>query len=142
MVGVIATAEIDVDAAPGRVWSALTDSELVKRYMMGSEVVTDWRPGSPIVWKGEYNGKSFEDKGMVIEADPDHRLVITHFSPMTGEPDRPENYHTIVYELEPHGDSTHVRLDQDNNSSAEEAEHSRQNWAMMLESLKQTVEQG
>ena len=70
MAGLIATAETDISAAPDRVWSALVDPEQIKQYMFGSQVVTDWQPGSPIVWKGVYDGKPYEDKGEVLEIDP------------------------------------------------------------------------
>jgi uncharacterized protein YndB with AHSA1/START domain len=137
----VASAEIEVDASRDRVWAALTDPDQIKEYMFGSEVLTDWNQGSPIVWKGEYEGKKYEDKGKILEIEPERRLKVTHFSPMSGREDRPENYHTLLYELEERGGRTHVALSQDNNPSEEAAEHSRANWEKMLEGLKQVVEQ-
>ena len=104
----VATAEIEIDAPPDRVWAALTDPEQIKEYMFGSQVVTDWKRGSPIVWKGEYEGKKYEDKGEVVEIEPGRRLQVTHFSPLSGQEDVPENYHTLLYELEKRGGVTHV----------------------------------
>jgi uncharacterized protein YndB with AHSA1/START domain len=138
----VAKAEIDVGAPPSDVWKALTDPELIAKYFFGSQVKTDWRPGSPIVWTGEYQGKSYEDKGEVLGVEPNRRLRVTHFSPMTGQPDKPENYHTLTWELDERGDATHVSLTQDNNGSEEEAEHSTANWEMVLGGLKKTVEAG
>lgn len=138
----VATAEIEIDAPPADVWSALTDPELIEQYMFGSKVVTDWKQGSPIVWKGEYEGKKYEDKGEVVEIEPRRRLKVTHFSPLSGEEDAPENYHTLLYELDERGETTHVSLSQDNNSSEEAADHSRENWEKMLQGLKQVVEGG
>ena len=140
MTGLMATAETDISATPAHVWSALTDPEQIKKYMFGSQVVTDWQQGSPIVWKGQYEGKSYEDKGEILEVRANRRLRMTHFSPMSGQPDEPANYHTLTYELAGHGDTTHVSLSQDNNSSPDEVEHSRANWQMMLDGLKKTVE--
>jgi uncharacterized protein YndB with AHSA1/START domain len=137
----VASAEIEVDASRDRVWAALTDPDQIKEYMFGSEVLTDWNQGSPIVWKGEYEGKKYEDKGEILEIEPERRLKVTHFSPTSGREDRPENYHTLLYELEERGGRTHVALSQDNNPSEEAAEHSRANWEKMLEGLKQVVEQ-
>jgi uncharacterized protein YndB with AHSA1/START domain len=138
--GHVATAETDIDASPDEVWEALTEPKLIERYMFGTHVETDWQPGSPIVWKGEYGGKRYEDKGEIIAVEPGRRLELTHFSSSSGEEDRPENYHTLVYELgERHG-GTHISLSQDNNASAEAAEHSRRNWEQMLSGLKETVE--
>ena len=142
MVGMVATAENNIAASPARVWSALTDPAQIKRYMFGSEVKTDWKPGSTIVWKGEYQGRAYQDNGQVIEVEPQRRLVVTHFSPLTGQDDVPENYHTLTYVLEPRGEGTHVSLSQDNNASEDEMAHSRDNWAAMLSGLKQVVEGG
>ena len=142
MVGHVATAETEIDASPDQVWSALTDPDQIKQYMFGSEVETDWRPGSPIVWKGEYEGKQYEDKGEIVEIEPERRLKVTHFSPLSGQEDVPENYHTLVYELEEHDGKTRVSLSQDKNPSEEAAEHSRANWEQMLSGLKQVVESG
>lgn len=142
MTGIVATAEVDVAAPPQVVWAALTDPEQVKQYMFGTELETDWQPGSPIRWKGEWEGKPYEDKGSVVRVDPEHELVVTHFSPMSGEKDVPENYHTVSYELTGGDDGTHITLSQDNNGSEDEAKHSQENWSMMLEGLKKFLENG
>ena len=142
MAGIVAEAQIEIDAEPSRVWSALTDPQQVKKFMFGSEVETDWREGSPITWPGEYQGTSFQDKGTVVRVDPERELVVTHFSPLSGKEDRPESYHTVAYRLQAtDSGGTHLTLAQDNNATDEEAEHSRQNWLAMLESLKKVVEQ-
>ena len=136
----VAVAEITIDASPVRVWSALTDPAEIEQYMFGSEVVTGWEPGSRIVWRGEYEGKSYEDHGEILVFEPERRLVMTHFSPLSGEEDVPENYHVLAYEVEEVDGETRVRLTQDNNSSPEAAEHSRANWEKMLAGLKSVVE--
>jgi uncharacterized protein YndB with AHSA1/START domain len=136
----VATAEMEIDASPAEVWAALTDPEQIKEYMFGSQVVTDWKQGSPIVWKGEYEGKKYEDKGEIVEIEPERSLKVTHFSPLSGKEDRPENYHTLLYELEERGGKTRVSISQDNNPSEEAAEHSRANWEKMLAGLTQVVE--
>jgi uncharacterized protein YndB with AHSA1/START domain len=136
----VATAEVEIDASRARVWAALTDPEQIEQYMFGSRVVTDWKLGSPIVWKGEYEGKHYEDRGEIVEIEPERRLKMTHFSPLSGQEDRPENYHTLLYELEEREGRTRVSLSQDNNDSEEAAEHSRANWEKMLAGLKQVVE--
>jgi uncharacterized protein YndB with AHSA1/START domain len=138
----VATAEIQIAASRERVWSALTDPEQIKEYMFGSQVVTDWEQGSPIVWKGEYEGKNYEDKGEIVEVKPARRLKLTHFSPLSGQADVPANYHTLVYELEEQGDTTRLSVSQDNNASEEEAEHSKGTWTTMLTGLKEVVERG
>jgi uncharacterized protein YndB with AHSA1/START domain len=140
MTGHIATAEAEIHAPRSKVWRALTDPDQIQKYMFGSRVETDWKPGSRITWKGEYDGKKYEDKGEILEVDHERRLKVTHFSPLSGEEDSPENYHTLVYELEENDGTTHVSLSQDNNRSEEAAEHSRANWEKMLSGLKGVVE--
>lgn len=136
----VATATVEIDASPARVWTALTDPAEIEKYMFGSHVVTDWRPGSSIVWEGEYEGKRYEDKGEIVEIKPARRLKVTHFSPLSGQEDVPENYHTLTYELEAAGPVTRVALSQDNNPTPEAAEHSKANWEKMLSGLKEVVE--
>lgn len=138
----VATVEIDISASPAQVWSALTDPEQIKKFMFGTDVQTDWQQGSSIVWKGVYEGKEYEDKGQILEIDQGRLLKVTHFSPLSGQPDVPENYHTLVYALEDRGSTTHLTLSQDNNASEEEAEHSRGMWAMLLDGIKEVVERG
>jgi uncharacterized protein YndB with AHSA1/START domain len=140
MSGISAVAEVEIDAPQNDVWIALTDPEMIQKYMFGSVVETDWKPGSSIVWKGEWNGKPFEDKGEVLEVQPPTHLKLTHFSPMSGADDSPENYHTLEYELSEQNGSTLLRLTQDGNSTEQEAKHSKQNWESMLNLLKGVVE--
>ena len=100
----------------------------------------DWQPGSPITWSGEWEGKPYQDKGEVLQAEPGRLLEITHYSPLTGDDDVPENYHTVRYELSQAGDGTAVQLTQDGCDSAKQAEEFSQNWQGMLDGLKQVAE--
>jgi uncharacterized protein YndB with AHSA1/START domain len=138
--GKVATARIDITAPAGRVWTALVDPEQIKQYMFGSQVVTDWQVGSPIVWKGEYEGKPYEDKGVVLEYAEPSRLSVSHFSPMSGQHDVPENYHTLLYTLASDGAVTTVSLSQDNNANQEEADRATEIWQQLLTALRQHVE--
>jgi len=140
MNGIVATASIEIEAPASRVWTALTEPDQIAAYMFGSRVETDWEVGHPITWNGEWEGKPYQDKGQVLAYDEPERLSVTHFSPLTGQDDVPENYHTLVYELGENDGVTTVSLSQDNNGSEEEAEHSRANWQMMLDGLKKQVE--
>jgi uncharacterized protein YndB with AHSA1/START domain len=128
MADYVATAETEIDASPAQVWAALTDPTLIRRYMFGSQVETDWRQGSPILWKGEYEGGRYEDKGEIVEIQPERRLKVTHFSPLSGQEDVPASYHTLLYELRESGDGTHLSLRQDKNGSEAEAEHAKGMW--------------
>jgi len=135
-----ATAQVTIDASPEAVWRALTDPAIIAKYLFGSTVTCDWTVGSTITYAGEYKGRKYEDHGEILEIRPNEVLRSTHFSPLSGQPDVPENYHTLTYTLTPQGAATRLELVQDNNASPAEAEHSAANWKQMLESLKSVVE--
>ena len=136
----IARSSIVVDAPREKVWSALVTPSTIKQYMFGTNVTSDWKEGSPITWKGEWQGKAYEDKGVIRQVQPGQALQYTHFSPGAGLPDRPENYHTVTIQLSAEGKGTRVSLTQDNNLNEEARSHSEKNWSMMLAGLKKVVE--
>jgi uncharacterized protein YndB with AHSA1/START domain len=137
----IARSSTTINAPSERVWDALVNPGAIKQYMFGTDVVSDWREGSPIVWRGEWQGQAYEDKGVILQVKPGRTIQYSHFSPLSGLPDEPENYHTVTVELSADRDQTHVSLAQDNNASEEERAHSEKNWEMMLAALKEFVEQ-
>ncbi len=138
--GLIAKASISISVPVGKVWDALTNPEVIKQYMFGTNVISDWKEGSPIVWKGEWQGKKYEDKGVILKLEPERLIQYSHFSPLSGKPDLPENYHTVTVELSAEGAETRISLSQDNNPTEKSREHSEKNWAMMLASLKKLLE--
>lgn len=135
-----AKASTVIDARAAKVWEALTKPELIKQYLFGTEVSSDWKVGSPITYKGEWQGKPFEDKGKILEMKPGESLVSTHWSPLSGVPDSPENYHTVAYTLLEKDGKTEVTITQDNNANEEEKSHSEQNWKQVLEGMKKLLE--
>jgi uncharacterized protein YndB with AHSA1/START domain len=138
--GYVSTVSIVIAASVEKVWEALTRPELIKQYLFGTEVTTDWQVGSPITYKGVWQGKPYEDKGKVLQVEPGKLLVSTFWSSLSGDPDIPENYKTVRYELSPAEDGTRLTLIQDNNATQEEADHSEANWKMTLDGLKKLLE--
>lgn len=136
----IAKASVTINATSAKVWEALTNPEIIKQYMFGSEVVSDWKPGSSIIWKGVWKDKPYEDKGQILKIEPGKLLQVTHFSPLSGVPDIPENYHALTYELSGNGEQTELTLSQDNNANEEEMKHSQMMWDGMLSDLKTLLE--
>ena len=136
----IAEASVTINAPRTQVWNALVNPEAIKQYMFGTNVVSDWREASPIVWKGEWQGKSYEDKGVILQLKPERLLQYSHFSPLSGLPDEPQNYHTVTIELSGEGKQTRVLLKQDHNANEEERDHSAKNWEIVLSGLKQFLE--
>ncbi len=135
-----AKATTTIHAPASKVWQALVNPEIIKQYLFNTNVISDWKEGSPIFYRGEWQGKAFEDKGKILKIEPEKTLVSTHWSPLSGVPDTPENYHTVAYTLSDKGDSTQVTIAQDNNASEEEKEHSEQNWRAVLAGMKNLLE--
>ena len=136
----IAKATIKINAPLSKVWDAFVNPAIIKQYMFGTTVVSDWKEGSPILWKGEWQGKTYEDKGVILGLVPEKIIQYTHFSPMAGQPDIPENYHTVTVELHDAKTNIVISLSQNNNSTEQEKEHSEKNWEAMLASLKKLLE--
>ena len=109
--------------------------------MFGTTVITDWKEGSKIIWKGEWEGKNYEDKGKILRFEPEKSLQYSHFSPLSDLHDNPENYHIITIDLVKKDNETLVTLTQDNNPDEKTKDHSEKNWKMMLASLKKLLEE-
>lgn len=91
--------------------------------------------------KGEYKGKAYEDKGEIMTFAPPRQLSFSHWSGMSGQPDTPENYHLVTFDLVPNGWATKVTLSQANlmgGVTASDKEHRAEyekNWASVLDGL-------
>ena len=135
-----ATAQVSrmIPARADRVWETLTSKDGMRAYMMGSDVATDWKVGSPIVMKGEVGGKSFEDRGEVRSFEPWKQFSYTHNS--GGQE------HLVTFELHPQGEAaTQVVIIQANtNGEVTDADREHQaqyeqTWAAMLEGVEKAV---
>jgi uncharacterized protein YndB with AHSA1/START domain len=135
-----AKATTTIHAPVSKVWQALVNPEIIKQYLFDTDVMSDWKEGSSIIYRGKWEGKAFEDKGKILEIEPEKVLRSTHWSPLSGIPDTPENYHTVTYTLSDRGDSTEVTITQDNNASEEEKAHSAKNWNTVLDGMKKLLE--
>lgn len=136
----IAKATTTINALRSDIWDALTTPESIKQYMFGTDVTSKFYEGSPIVWRGEWEGKVYEDKGKILKVDPGRVFQFSHYSPLSGLPDRPDNYHIVTIELIDKGGEVKVVLTQDKNLTEEARLHSEKNWQLVLDALKQLVE--
>ena len=95
---------LEVDAPVTTLWKILTDNEFIPQYMFGCIAETDWKPGSPLLWKGAADGKLYV-KGIIVSIDAPHSLAYTIIDPNNSTiPDIPQNYLTVTYTLSPRGD--------------------------------------
>jgi uncharacterized protein YndB with AHSA1/START domain len=140
MKGIVARQSVVIRASPERVWKALTEPEMIKEYLFGKEVSSDWKIGSPIRYRGVWEGRAYEDKGTVLQVEPGRLLDTTFWSSLSGVANTPENYKQVTYELRPEPEGTRLTVIQDNNATEEERKHSEQNWKMVLEKLKDLLE--
>jgi uncharacterized protein YndB with AHSA1/START domain len=138
--GYVATSTISIQASASRVWAVLTDREAIKEFMFGTDITTEWEVGGPIFWRGVWKGSAYEDRGTILEYDPGRRLVVTHFSPLSGQEDKPENYHTLAWTLESASGTTQLTLTQDNNANTEQAQHAKGMWDALVSIVKTIAE--
>ena len=137
------TAQVEktISASAPAIWKALTTPSTLKQFVFGADVVTDWKVGSPIRMKGEYEGKAYEDTGEIMALEPSRQLSFSHWSAMSGTPDTPENYHLVSFDLVPDGWATKVTLSQANltgGATASDKAHRveyEKNWASVLDGL-------
>jgi uncharacterized protein YndB with AHSA1/START domain len=135
-----AKTQMTIHASPSAVWNALTKPELVKKYMMGADVHSDWKVGGPLTYTGVYKGKPFEEKGVIQKIERGKLLQATHFSTTSGKEDKPENYALVTWQLHEKDGATVVAVSQDGIATDKGVEASRANWTTVLNGLKQTVE--
>ena len=135
-----AKTSVSIHATPSKVWKALTTPDLIKKYLMGTNVSSDWKEGSPVNYEGEYQGKKYHDKGVIKKIQPEKILQSTYWSSMGGKEDKPENYNLVTYKLSHKDDKTIVTLTQDNVNSEKEKEHVTGNWKAVLKKLKEVAE--
>ncbi len=136
----VARAEVSILAPASEVWDALVNPWIISRYMFNTKVTSDFIEGSPITWAGEWEGRPYEDKGIVLQVEAGRLIRYSHYSPASGLEDTPENYHTVSVTLSGDESPTRVTLVQDNNRTKEACEHSKKNWNVMLAALKRVVE--
>jgi uncharacterized protein YndB with AHSA1/START domain len=137
---IVARAKVSINAPAARVWEALVKPELVKQYLYGAEIVSEWQKGSPIVYRGEWKGKSYEDKGVILDIEPGKMLKVTHFSPLSGLPDVPENYHIVTYAVAEDDGKTTLTITQENNRDQAEVDESEGTWNTILNNIKTLLE--
>ncbi|HXB35356.1 MAG TPA: SRPBCC domain-containing protein [Puia sp.] len=141
---------IDIHAPATKVWNALTDPAETKKYMFGCEALSDWKEGSPLIWKGNFNGvEVVAVKGTIKKIRPAKYLEYTVIDPNNPKiPDLPGNYLTVTCELtENNGMTTLTATQGDYNTVAEGPDRYKHSvegggWGPILEAIKAQVEAG
>jgi uncharacterized protein YndB with AHSA1/START domain len=139
---------ITINAPASKVWDALVNPEQTKKYMFGCETVSDWQPGSPLLWRAVYEGKEMVFvKGIVVEIHPPAFLKYTVIDPNAAMEDIPENYLNVTYQLEEQEGKTTLTVLQDGFENAADGEkrykdtyNNGEGWNPILVQIKKLVE--
>lgn len=136
-----------INAPAAKVWDALVNPAQTKKYMFGCEAVSDWKPGSELLWRGNYEGKDMVFvKGKIIEIIPESFLSYTTIDPNSGIVDIPENYLTVTYSLKEEKDATILTATQGDYSTVGDGEKRFREtlqgggWQPILDQVKKLVE--
>ena len=135
--------EIYIKTTPERLWQAITDPEMRRKYTFGVAVRSDWKVGSP------YTAQTGEEtvspampicEGENLEVDPPRKLVQS-FRALWSDDVKNEGTSRVTWEIQPIGDSCRLTVIHD--QMREGANNQIYGgWPMILSGLKTLLETG
>lgn len=132
---------ITINANEKAVWEVLTDPEKIKLYLFGTETITDWKVGSPIIFQGEYEGQTYKDKGNVLKNEPYQILEYNYWSGFSGLEDHIDNYFIVTYHIKKLNENqVEFTWQQKGFSSEKGRQHTENGLPSMLEQMKALAE--
>ncbi len=136
---------IQINAAPARVWKVLTDPLLTAQYMFGCRAETDWKVGSPLLWKGSLGAQErVFVTGRILRIEKEKVLEYTTFDPNAHYKDIPANYLTVAYTLTSRDGGTLLEVSQGDFAGVEDSrkryEETLKGWPMVLPKIKALAE--
>ncbi len=139
---------VEINATSQRVWDVLVNPAETKKYMFGCETVSDWKKGSELLWRGEYEGKEMVFvKGTIVDIQPGRFLAYTTIDPHSDVDDKAENYLTVTYSLSEKEGKTIFTVTQGDYSKVAEGErryaesyNNGEGWNPILVQIKQIAE--
>ena len=138
----IVSKTIHINAPAAVVWETLTDPELMKKWMSETDIdiLTNWRVGTPFVIRGILHRVKFENKGTVLQFEPEKILQYTHWSSLSRLPDKPENYTILTFSLAAIDHQTRLAFTASNFPTETIYKHFAFYWNVTLEILKRMIE--
>lgn len=136
----ISKSSMGISASSSKIWEALIKPEIAKEYFFGAEIVTNWKIGSPITFRGEFNGNKYEEKGIVLNVAPGTQLQYSHWSNFDGLPDEPENYRIWTFDVIEKDGRTQLFISEDNIPTKKQQKRSDEFWKGVLLTLKALLE--
>lgn len=139
---------ITITAPIEKVWDALVNPEQTKKYMFGCATVSDWKVGSPLLWRGSYEGKEMVFvSGFILDIHSPKMLKYSVIDPNATYPHTPENHLNVTYELSNIGGVTTLKVSQDGFEGAADGEkryadvyNNGDGWNPILAEIKKVVE--
>jgi len=132
---------IQINAPIARVFEALTNSDEIPNYYPLKEVVSTWEVGAEVLYRGEVDGSSFTDYGVIEKLNKPNVYSYRYWSDNHGTERTPENHSLVSYTLTETLEGTELKLVQSNIRSEERYElMETQVWDFLLGSLKKYVE--
>lgn len=133
---------IDIQAPATRIWEVLTHPVYMSQWLSDSalEIKSDWKIGSSIIFSGKWHGVVFEDRGTILELEPEKTLRYNHWTRISRLADTPENRSVMCFELKPAGMQTLLELTHSNLHALAAYEHARFYWNVTLELIRQMAE--
>jgi uncharacterized protein YndB with AHSA1/START domain len=124
-----------------KVWDALTNPSKIKDYLFGTETITDWKVGSPLVFQGEYQGHKYKDKGVILENKPFETISYSYWTSFSGLEDKPENYSKTTYKLKViDSNTTELTWIQKGFANEDGYNHSKNGMTDFLKAVKKVME--
>ncbi|WKN42610.1 SRPBCC family protein [Tunicatimonas pelagia] len=118
-----------LNAMPEIVWNTLTNPNKTKLFMFNCEAHSNWKVGSEIKWKGNFNGYESGEKGVILELSENEHLKYSSIDPNFGIEDIPENYLHITYDLKEVDGKTELTTTIENfNNDPERLGHVANGW--------------
>ena len=129
--------EIYIKTTPERLWQAITDTEMRRKYTFGAVVTSEWTNGSR--YQGVGGGATIFE-GENLEVDPPRRLVQS-FRALWGEDVKSEGTSRVTWEISPVGDSCLLKV---THSDLREGANNQLygGWPMILSGIKTLLETG
>lgn len=148
MVKLFVKNEIRIKASAKKVWDALVNPDQTEKYMFGCRTVSDWKVGSPLLWRGKYEGNEMDFvSGFVLEIVPEHLLKYSVIDPNATYALTPENHLQVTYHVEAFGNESLLTVVQDGFETAEEGMkryqevyNNGEGWAPILVTIKAMLE--
>ncbi|GAA3457284.1 SRPBCC domain-containing protein [Dactylosporangium matsuzakiense] len=128
-----------IAATPDRVWRALTEPELTRRYYLGLAVESTWQPGAPIQFRTAQGPVPDALYGEILHASPGQTLI---YSLLTGVGPEPEPHCWLTWEItQPEPSLTRVALTCDDLDDRPDCERDEA-WSRIVSGLKTVLETG